>query len=160
MAVQTGWRTVEVMARYVTRVRTPLSPEDAFDLLADLRTMADWDPGVRGVTQVIGTGPGPGATYDVLVAAFPRDLTFRYEVSDLDRPREVRIRAVTTLFESVDRISVQADGDGSIVTYDADLRLRGPLGLADPLLGLAFGPIGDRAAAGLARTLDGTATRG
>ena len=39
--------------------------------------------------------------------------------------------------------------------YDAELELSGLLGLADPVLGLVFGRIGDRAAAGMAVALDG-----
>ena len=43
---------------------------------------------------------------------------------------------------------------GRTVTYDADLRLKGPLGgVLDTLLGLAFRRIGDRATAGLRETL-------
>ena len=38
------------------------------------------------------------------------------------------------------------------MTYDADLTLKGPLGL-DPLLKLAFNRIGDRAVDGLRGTL-------
>ncbi|CAB4659805.1 unannotated protein [freshwater metagenome] len=41
------------------------------------------------------------------------------------------------------------------MTYDAELKLNGPLGLADPILRLTFGRIGDRAAAGLIRVLEG-----
>ena len=46
----------------------------------------------------------------------------------------------------------RSDG-GTLVTYDADLALKGPLKLADPLLGLAFNRVGDRALAGLRKTL-------
>ena len=53
--------------------------------------------------------------------------------------------------------SVEASGDGSLVTYDADLQLRGVLRIGDPLLALGFGRIGDRAAAGLRDALEGTA---
>ena len=42
-----------------------------------------------------------------------------------------------------------------MVTYDAELTLNGPLGLADPLLGIGFKRIGDRAAEGLIIALDG-----
>ena len=45
-------------------------------------------------------------------------------------------------------------------SYDADLRLKGVLRLADPLLGLAFGRIGDRAAEGLRAYLDGSCVEG
>ena len=40
-----------------------------------------------------------------------------------------------------------AGGAGTSVTYQADLHLNGPLGrLLDPLLGLGFRRVGDRAA--------------
>ena len=50
---------------------------------------------------------------------------------------------------------VEPDGTGSVVTYDADLRLNGILGIGDLGLRLMFGRIGDRAAAGLRRALGG-----
>lgn len=39
------------MTRYQTKLRTPLSAEQAFAYMADLRNFAEWDPGVRRVTQ-------------------------------------------------------------------------------------------------------------
>ena len=56
---------------------------------------------------------------------------------------------------STDEIRLVPAGAGTSVTYDADLRLKGTLGrLMDPLLGLAFRRIGDRAAAGLRNALN------
>ena len=145
------------MARYVTRVKTPLAADDAFDYVADLTNFAEWDPGVRRAVQVEGKRAEVGAAYDVTVAAVPRDLTLRYEVVEHDAPRSCLVVARSAMFTSTDRITVVPDGDGSIVTYDAELALNGPLGLFDPVLRLAFGRIGDRAAAGLRRALDGEA---
>ena len=144
------------MARYLTRVATPLAADAAFAYLADLTNFVEWDPGVRRSVQVAGDGSGPGAAYDLTVAAAPRDLTLRYEVTEYDPPRTCLVVARSTMFTSTDRITVEPDGDGSIVTYDAELALNGPLGLFDPVLRLAFGRIGDRAAVGLRRALDGT----
>lgn len=145
------------MARYVTTVRTPRSPQEAFEYMADLRNFAEWDPGVTRAVQVDGEGAGPDGVYDVTVKNPGKDLTLRYRTREFDAPRFVRVVATSTLFTSDDRITVEADGDGSLVTYDAELRLNGPLRLADPFLKLAFGRIGDRAAAGLRTALDGTA---
>ncbi len=145
------------MARYLTRVATPLAADDAFAYIADLTNFAEWDPGVRRSVQVAGDGSRMGAAYDVTVAAFPRDLTLRYEVVEHDPPHTCLVVARSSAFTSTDRITVEPDGGGSIVTYDAELTLNGPLGLFDPALRLAFGRIGDRAAAGLRGALDGTA---
>ena len=147
------------MARYVTTVRTPRPPAEAFAYLADLRNFAEWDPGVRGVTQVDGEGGGPSTSFDVTVAGVGPgpDLTLRYRTVEHDAPHEVIVRADHALFTSEDRITVRADddGDGSVVTYDADLRFGGLLRLGDPVLRAVFGRIGDRAAAGLRHALEG-----
>lgn len=144
------------MAQYVTTVRTPRSPEDAFAYMADLRNFAEWDPGVRAAEQVRGDGPGPDSAYDVTVDAVAgRTLTLRYETIEYDAPTSVTVKASSTMFTSLDRIDVTPDGDGSLVRYDAQLTLNGPLGLFDRFLQGTFRKIGDRANRGLLRTLDG-----
>ncbi|HEU5301172.1 MAG TPA: SRPBCC family protein [Acidimicrobiia bacterium] len=143
------------MARYVVHVRTPRPPADAFAYMADLRNFAEWDPGVTAVDQTEGDGPGPGAVFAVTVKAFPKPLVLRYRTTSYEPPTSVVADAQSRSLRSLDTITVRADGAGSIVTYDASLTLSGILGLANPLLGLVFSRIGDRAAAGLLRVLDG-----
>lgn len=144
------------MARYVTVMHSPRSPADAFAYLADVVHFAEWDPGVTRAAQVVGDGPGPGAAYDLDVRTGPRSLTFRYETAQWDPPGRLVLHAERGPFVSVDEIRVEPDGAGSRVTYDARLTLRGPAALLDPLLGLAFRRVGDRAAAGLRRVLHAT----
>ena len=139
------------MARYVMRVRTDLDVEAAFGFMADLSNFAEWDPGVSSAEQVKGDGPGLGAEYDVEASGS----MLRYVVDAFDAPNRLRARASNRFITSVDAISVSADVDGSIVTYDADLTLNGVLRLGDPILKLAFQRIGDKAARGLVDRLDG-----
>ena len=141
------------MARYVTTVKTAKTPQEVFAYMADLRNFAKWDPGVKAVKQVKGSGGGPGNVFDVTVAGIGRDLTLRYVTEEYDAPRNLLVVARSTVFTSIDRITVEPDGAGSVVTYDADLRLNGVLRLGDLGLRLMFGRIGDRAAAGLRRVL-------
>lgn len=143
------------MAKYVTTVRTPRTPEEAFAYLADLRNFAEWDPGVQAAEQVRGDGPGPDAEYDVTVDAPGRALTLRYKTIAFDPPRSITVEASSRLFTSLDRMEVVPDGDGSLATYDAELTLNGPLGLFDPILQKSFRKIGDRANRGLIGALDG-----
>jgi carbon monoxide dehydrogenase subunit G len=147
------------MARYTTTVRSPRSPADAFAFMADLRNFERWDPGVSGVTQVAGDGGGHGSVFDVVVRAGGRDLTLRYITTRCVEPTSVTVQARSSMLTSIDRIDVAADGDGSLVTYDAELRLNGVLAIFDLLLRRAFDRIGDRAAAGLERALDGARVR-
>lgn len=143
------------MARYVTRVRTSRPAEEVIDHLADLRHFADWDPGVTEVTQLVGDGAGPDAEYDVTVRGVVGHLTLRYRTVEFVPGEYVLVVARSAVFTSEDRISVVGDEHGSVVTYDADLRLNGPLRLADPLLIPVFHRIGEAAAAGLRDELAG-----
>ena len=143
------------MARYVVSVSTDLPPSEAFAYMADLSNFAEWDPGVEKVSQVEGDGAGPGAAFDVTVKGVAGPLTLRYEVTEYDEPTSVVALAQSAMLTSLDKITVEEAGSGSMVTYDAELTLNGLLGLFDPVLGLAFNRIGDKAAAGLIRVLEG-----
>lgn len=144
------------MARYIVTVRTPRSPQEAFDYMADLRNLAEWDPGVKRVSQIVGSGGGASASFDVAVASGRGELTLRYETTQYEEPRLVVIAAHSRMLTSIDRVSVKADGPtGCLVTYDAELTLNGPLRLADFALKPMFKRIGDRAARGLVVALAG-----
>ena len=142
------------MTKYTTSMTTPWPPDKAFAYLADVRNFAEWDPGVVNVDAPIGQVPSVGAAYDVAVKTGPRSMTLRYEVLEFEAPARLLLRARTRTLLSVDEIRVRPGGAGSIVTYDAELTLRGTARIFAPMLALAFGRIGDRAAAGLARELD------
>jgi carbon monoxide dehydrogenase subunit G len=122
--------------------------------MADIRRFAAWDPGVIRAVRVTGDGTSAGSAYDLTVKAGGTSV-MRYVVQDFEPPRRVFLVAKTTFFTSEDEIRVEPDGSGSIVTYDATLRLNGPLAFFDPLLRVAFRRIGDRATAGLQRALSG-----
>ena len=141
------------MARYVTTVRSAKTPQESFAYMADLGNFVEWDPGVKAVRQVEGSGGGSDAVFDVTVVAPVRDLTLRYVTEEYDAPHNLLVVARSSVFTSIDRITVEPDGTGSVVTYDADLRLNGVLRVGDLGLRLMFSQIGNRAAAGLRRVL-------
>ncbi len=146
------------MAHYQTTIDSPLAPAEAFARLADVTRFAEWDPGVKAARQVEGDGPGLGAGYVLTVKGVAgTDTDLRYDVIDYVEPTTLHLLAESSLLRSDDLITVEPSGDGSRVTYRAELDLTGPGGLlkvADPVLGLAFDKIGDRAAKGLTTFLD------
>jgi dehydrogenase/reductase SDR family protein 12 len=144
------------MARYIARVRTPMSVDAAFAYLSDLRRFAEWDPGVVRSSQVEGDGPGSDAVYDVTVDNGGREMTLRYAVTEWNPPTRMKVVGKAGIFTSIDVIEVGADGDETVVVYDATLKIPFPLSLGDPILGRVFRRIGDKAAAGLEHALDGT----
>lgn len=143
------------MAHYLCRVQTPMSAEDAFAFMSDVRNFEQWDPGVVSVTQVAGAGPGPDAAYDVLTSNRGRESLFRYVVTAYDSPVSYTIVGRKSPFTSTDMVRVEPADQGALVTYSADLDMPFPLSLADRWLQGIFDPIGDAAAAGLATALGG-----
>ena len=141
------------MAKYKVSVESSKSVEEAFAYMADLRNFANWDPGVLTVTQVAGDGAGPGSSFDVAVKSVGGGTVLRYETVEYDEPGNLLVEARNSKFTSIDRITVVAKGEGSMVTYSAELLLNGCLSPLNPLLGLVFNRIGDRAAVGLRRVL-------
>ena len=141
------------MAKYTVSVESSKSDEEAFAYMADLRNFANWDPGVLTVTQVAGDGAGPESSFDVAVKSVGGGTVLRYETVEYDEPSNLLVEARNSKFTSIDRITIVAKDQGSIVTYSAELLLNGCLSPLNPLLGLVFNRIGDRAAVGLRRVL-------
>lgn len=139
------------MARYRISVRSPWTQDQAFAYLSDLRNLERWDPGVAESRLVVGAEPGVGAAYDVTASS----TELRYETLEFSPPGSTTARAENRYVVSLDRISVaEADG-GCVATYDAELTLKGPLRVLDPLLGRFLRRIGNDAGEGLERTLEG-----
>lgn len=142
------------MARYVTTVNSTRSVEDAFSYLADFSSVREWDPSaVRA--ELLDPAPGPGARYEVAVRFAGREIELIYRTTEFERPSRVTLIAESSTVTSEDTITFEPSGTGSIVTYDANLRLKGALKVGDPVLGLLFKRLGDNAAAGLRRELGG-----
>jgi hypothetical protein len=131
-----------------------LAPGVAFAFMADLTNFERWDPGVVRSEQAVGSRPGPDAAYDVTVKGARRPL--RYVTNAYDPPRRVVVQARSRVLTSLDEITVEPDGGGSVVTYDARLMLNGPLRVFDGLAARGFHRIAERAASGLVTALGGT----
>jgi Polyketide cyclase / dehydrase and lipid transport len=144
------------MAHYHATIDSRRGPAETFDYLATFSNTAQWDPGVLAGEQL---DPGPvrlGTRFRLVVPFLGRRLPLTYVVTRYCADGMIALEAVSRLLRLVDWIEVAAQGDGATVSYDADVRLRGPLRLLDPLLQRGFGVAGERAAAGLAHALEAT----
>ena len=141
------------MARYQATVESRSPAAETFGYLAAFSNAAEWDPGVLAGRRL---DPGPvraGSRFRLTVPFLGARMSLTYEVISLVPDREIGLRAANAVLRSTDRIVVAAAADGSRVSYDAEVRLRGPLGVLDPLLRPGFRVVAERAAAGLAGTL-------
>lgn len=143
------------MARYRTTVESTKTPEEAFDYLAEFSNARDWDPGIVEATNLTGHPVGPGSRFRLVSRFLGRRVPLEYRITEFDRPTRVVLSADERSVRSTDEIRFAAADGGSRVTYEADLRLKSPLGaLMDPVLALVFRRIGARAAGGLRKALD------
>jgi hypothetical protein len=141
------------MARYTASLESQLPPAEAFTYLSDFSTTEEWDPGVVEAERLGGEPVGEGTEFRVVAEFLGRKSALVYRVVELEPERAVTLRGENATVVSLDRITVEPAGSASRITYDAELTLKGPLRIADPLLGLAFGRVGDRALEGLRATL-------
>jgi Polyketide cyclase / dehydrase and lipid transport len=139
------------MASYIATVASTRSPDEAFAYIADFRSVAEWDPTVRSAVQVNDGDPlALGAIFRVTVKTALSEIVLDYQTIELQRPDRIVLRGENNSMVSLDTIVVRDDGRGGAeVTYDAKLELKGARKLADPLLGLAFKRLGNRARDGL-----------
>jgi hypothetical protein len=142
------------MARYVTRIESRLSPDDAFAYLADFANARSWDPSVSAATR---TSAGPvalGSTFHLVSHFAGRDVPLDYTIVAYEPAQRVVLEARTPGFVSRDTITFEPAGTGSVVDYDALLELAGVRRLFDPVLQRLFNGIGRRATAGLQAALN------
>ncbi len=144
------------MAEHLISIKTPWSPERAFEFMADLRNIKNWDPGVHNVELVAGDGPGIDSAFDVTVDGFSGPMTLTYVVTSFESPTSLRVKAENDLLTSHDQTTVVAEDGGSIVTYSAELTLSASLGISDEDFAKTFEIIGNNAGVGLAAALEGS----
>jgi uncharacterized protein YndB with AHSA1/START domain len=144
------------MAHYKATVTTTEGREAVFDYLADFRSAVEWDPATREVSLQRGEPGRPGSEFRLVSRFMGRDIALTYRTVEVDRPRRIVLVAEASAATSRDEITFTevADG-GTAVTYSAELRLRGPLRLLDPVLSVFFSRLGENARRQMARRLAG-----
>ena len=133
------------MPRYTTVISSTWDRPRAFAYMSDFSNAQEWDPGVTSARRVDGPPVEVGSTFDLDVVFAGRTMTLRYEVVDLEPGRRVVFKASTDSLESLDTLTFQDRNGGTDVTYDAALTFKGLATVANPLLGLGFKRVGDRA---------------
>ena len=141
------------MAHYTANVETPCPVDEVFAYLSDFSTTEEWDPSVVEAKRLDGATVGRGSEFRLVAEFLGRKNELTYRIVEYEPPHAITFLGENASVVSRDRITFESTDAGTRVTYDADLALRGLLRVADPLLALAFHRVGDRALAGLRRTL-------
>jgi hypothetical protein len=141
------------MAKYTATIATPRPPDEVFAYLSDFSRSLEWDPGVVEAQRLDDEPISKGSEFRIVAEFLGRRTSLLYRVVEFDPPRLITFRGVNSTVVSVDRLTFENFGGGTQLTYEADLTLKGPFKVADPILGLAFSRVGDRALNGLREAL-------
>jgi hypothetical protein len=142
------------MARYVGTVQSPKPAPEVFEHLADFTTIASWDPGVASSTHTGGVKGEVGCRFHVEQDTAGPNVGIDYEITEIAHPRTVTLRGTNAWLVSIDTITVEPRGTGCEVAYDAEILLKGPLRLFDPIMRLGLSRIGAKAKKGLTDELN------
>ncbi len=137
------------MATYKATFKSPMSVEEVFTFLADFSNAPEWDANTKSSDLIEGDPYEVGATYKVVTGFAGRDLTLTYETIEIERPNRVVLKSGTGMADIEDVMTFEADGEGSVVSYQANILPHGLAKVLDPVFGLIFNKVGDRAAESL-----------
>jgi hypothetical protein len=141
------------MARFVTSLGSGWTPERALAYMADFSNATEWDPSVVAARSLDPGPPRRGSAYELTVAVGKgRHVTLHYVITELSGSA-VELLAETRWLRSRDRITVRGAPDGSRVTYDASLTLRGIARPFSAVLAPSFRRTATRALVSLRRVL-------
>lgn len=113
------------------------APHVVVAYLADFCNATEWDPGTESCTRNDSGPIAVGASWHNVskIAGVSTELT--YTLAELDSDKIVLVGRNDSA-TSTDTITVRPDGDGSEITYRADLDMHGVAKLATPAMKLVF----------------------
>nr|WP_222132159.1 SRPBCC family protein [Pseudonocardia sp. C8] len=129
--------------------------ESVLGYLADFGHSEIWDPGTRSCTRSDDGGPiEVGSTWHNVSVFHGRESELTYTLVDRTGSRLLFVGENSTVTATDDFVVEPLEDGGSTVTYRADLRFKGLLKLAAPLLRREFERVGDEVERTLPPVLD------
>ncbi len=129
-------------------------PDRVIEYLKDFANAEEWDPGTQTSTQ---HGAGPievGTTWRNVSKIFGVTTALTYTLNTLSHRRLVFV-GENESSRSVDTITVDASGAGSVITYQADVVMKGAARLLGPAMKVVFEKVANDTQKQLTRVLDG-----
>jgi carbon monoxide dehydrogenase subunit G len=139
--------------QYRREIDVARPPAETFAYLADFAHAAEWDPGIAEARRLTPPPTAVGSRFEVIALFRGRRQRFEYVVTAFEEGRRVALRGEGEKARSDDVITVSPQDAGTRVAYEADIRLKGVLRVAEPFLRSTFRRLGDDALDGLAARL-------
>ena len=146
------------VATYETVLQIPRSVDEVFAFVSDYRNAAAWDPRTYAVEKTTEGPIGIGTRFVLTGGLLREDLVKRihlprrlagmalpYDMTTFDPPNEFTLEGESWAVRYRDHLEFSAQGAGTRLRYAAELELKGPMALGEPLMRRTFQRIGDDA---------------
>lgn len=122
----------------VSRTFTVSPPPDrVVDFLKDFGHAEQWDPGTRSCERIDSGPVAEGSFWHNVSKIFGVTAELTYKLEELTERKLVFV-GENQSSRTVDTITVDAEGSGSVITYVADLEMQGTARLLNPVMKLVF----------------------
>jgi len=141
------------MIRLEETIQVPRPPRAAFAYASDFTHIEQWDPGIAESWKITAGPPRVGTAYGLVVASGVMRIPMQYVIREYDPPRKVVLEGEGRPLHALDTIVFEPAGQGTRITYTADLTFRGWLGSLEPIMEGSLRRVGLRAVEGLRSAL-------
>lgn len=147
-----GHRYRGVMARITGHIRIAAPVERVFDTVADSRNEPSFNPAMTGVELLTPPPVGLGTRFRAHMGKAGTEMVV--ELTEFDRPRRLGSRTASSMMETSGTLTFAAEGEGTVMSWDWQVRFRGWLRVLGPLLGSLGGRMEHRIWTGLKHQLE------
>jgi len=112
-------------------------PRQVVNYLKDFANAEDWDPGTQRCTRIDDGPVDQGASWHNVSKIFGVTAELTYTLDELS-DRTLVFIGKNKSSTSIDTITVDDAGTGSMLTYRADLEMNGPAKLLNPVMKVVF----------------------
>lgn len=128
--------------------------DECFDYAADFRTTPEWDATAFKARKLTDGPVGLGSRFAVRCRLPIGSVELLYTITEFEPPKLVTLQAESWLFEAVDSIQLQSDGERTHIEYTADFSYRMPFAMFESLLASGMRAMGRKALRGLQQALE------
>ncbi len=134
--VAAGYRVA--VARITGHVRMAAPAGQVFDTVADTRNEPSFNPAMAGVELLTAPPIGLGTRFGARMGRAGTPMLV--EVTEFDRPHRLGSRTTSSMMDTSGAWTFAADGDGTVMSWNWQVRLKGWMRVLGPLCG----PLGGR----------------
>ena len=131
--------------------------EEVFDFVADSRNEPSFNPAMTGVELLTPLPLGRGTQFRARMGRAGTQMLV--ELTEFDRPRRLGSRTTSSMMQTSGALAFAADDEGTVMSWDWQVRPRGWMRMLGPLFGPLGGRMERRIWTSMKRYLENTAAR-